>query len=114
MPCHDCTRAHQPSGYFREKVSAAAFLVVATVCKIVTVVMSEILWPDSRVPPEGLAGLLLCVLGGALYKQPPERPAVTESLVSLRDLEMQNGERDTDMLLATEPPHDSHTKRLGR
>eukprot|EP01065_Artemidia_motanka_P033399 TRINITY_DN40396_c0_g1_i1.p1 TRINITY_DN40396_c0_g1~~TRINITY_DN40396_c0_g1_i1.p1 ORF type:complete len:421 (+),score=112.59 TRINITY_DN40396_c0_g1_i1:53-1264(+) len=57
----------------RGLTSAATFLIVATVCKVVTIVLSIAIWKQVG-SLFGIGGLLTCIIGGALYQESPMRP----------------------------------------
>mmetsp|Transcript_12471 Transcript_12471/g.29431 ORF Transcript_12471/g.29431 Transcript_12471/m.29431 type:complete len:334 (+) Transcript_12471:359-1360(+) len=61
------------SGWWcRSKVSAASFTLIGVINKCLTVLVNLLIW-DQHASPEGVASLLLCLVGGAMYKQAPMR-----------------------------------------
>ncbi|KAG5177489.1 hypothetical protein JKP88DRAFT_332652 [Tribonema minus] len=56
----------------RGRVSATTFTLVGVINKVLTVLLNVVIW-DKHASPVGLAFLLLCLGGGALYKQAPMR-----------------------------------------
>ena len=61
------------SGWWcRAKVSAASYTLIGVINKCLTVLVNTFIW-DQHAPPEGIACLCLCLLGGVAYKQAPMR-----------------------------------------
>ena len=60
----------------RGKVSATSFTVIGVMNKCLTVLLNLIVW-DQHAPPGGIICLLVCLLGGSLYRQAPMRKTKT-------------------------------------
>ena len=58
---------------FRSMVSATTFTLAGIMCKVATVLMSQILF-ENKASLQGVACLGLCVGGATLYKPSPDRP----------------------------------------
>ena len=56
----------------RGKVSATSFTIIGVMNKCLTILLNLVVW-DQHAPPGGIAALLLCLIGGALYRQAPMR-----------------------------------------
>ena len=103
---------------FRSVVTATTFTVLGVLNKIGTLLISALMWsPDQSVLR--VAGLLMCLGGGAFYQQAPRREACTEehattehetvALVEDPDCidEQSNTERETEAAVKT--TDDEHT-----
>ena len=55
-------------------ITATAYTVVGVVNKMITVLCNVLIW-DQHASGAGIASLLICLVGGALYQQAPLRPA---------------------------------------
>jgi GDP-mannose transporter len=60
----------------RESVSATMFTVVGIMCKLGSVAINYVIW-ENHANPAGISFLLLCLLCGSLYRQPPKRSEAT-------------------------------------
>jgi hypothetical protein len=60
------------SWWCRDKVSATSFTIVGVMNKCLTILMNYMVW-DNHAKPAGIACLLLCLVGGSVYKQAPMR-----------------------------------------
>lgn len=61
------------SGWWcRGKVSATSFTLIGVINKCLTILLNLLIW-DQHAKPAGIASLLLCLVGGAVYKQAPMR-----------------------------------------
>ncbi|CAN0326281.1 unnamed protein product, partial [Phaeothamnion confervicola] len=56
----------------RGLVSATSYTVIGVANKMLTIMLNVLVW-DKHASPAGLAYLLVCLCGGALYKQAPMR-----------------------------------------
>ena len=56
----------------RNLMSAGGFTLVGVVNKMVTVLINTLMW-DKHASMVGTGFLMLCIVGGALYKEPPMR-----------------------------------------
>jgi GDP-mannose transporter len=54
----------------RSVVTAAAFTLVGTLNKILTILLNIVIW-DKHASLEGTLGLFVCLIGGSLYQQAP-------------------------------------------
>lgn len=55
-------------------ITATAYTVVGVINKMLTVVVNVLIW-EQHASPAGLLSLGICLLGGSLFKQSPERKA---------------------------------------
>jgi GDP-mannose transporter len=61
------------SGWWcRGKVSATTYTLIGVINKCLTILLNLVIW-DKHAPPGGIASLLLCLVGGAIYQQAPMR-----------------------------------------
>lgn len=58
----------------RNLVSATTFTVVGIMCKLSTVIINCMLW-EQHANTSGISFLVVCLLAGTFYKQPPKRKA---------------------------------------
>lgn len=56
----------------RDKVSATTFTLVGVINKCLTIMLNFVIW-DQHAKPGGVLCLLLCLVGGTLYRQAPLR-----------------------------------------
>lgn len=70
MGCVAGTGIGYSSWWCRDKVSATSFTIVGVMNKCLTIVLNFMVW-DNHARPAGIACLLLCLLGGSVYKQAP-------------------------------------------
>jgi GDP-mannose transporter len=59
----------------RDRVSATSFTLIGVLNKCLTVLLNLLIW-DNHAGPGGIACLLLCLVGGAVYQQAPMRKDV--------------------------------------
>ena len=73
------------SGFLCQRlVSATSYTVLGVTNKALTVMVSQLAWPR-HASPRGVAALVLCLIGGALYRQSPLRTTPSaEELATLR------------------------------
>lgn len=60
------------SWWCRGKVSATSFTVIGVMNKCLTILLNLVVW-EYHAAPGGILCLLLCLIGGALYRQAPMR-----------------------------------------
>lgn len=53
-------------------MSATSFTIIGVMNKCLTILLNLVVW-DQHAPPRGILSLLLCLAGGALYRQAPMR-----------------------------------------
>ena len=56
----------------RGKVSATSFTIIGVMNKCLTILLNLVVW-DQHAPSGGIVSLILCLIGGALYRQAPMR-----------------------------------------
>lgn len=56
----------------RDKVSATSYTIIGVMNKCLTVLVNLLIW-DNHASPEGIGCLLICLIGGSLYRQAPLR-----------------------------------------
>ena len=62
---------------FRSVVSATTFTLAGIMCKVATVIMSQIFF-DAKASMQGVACLFVCVAGATMYKPSPDRKSAAE------------------------------------
>ena len=60
------------SWWCRGKVSATSFTVIGVMNKCLTILLNLVVW-EYHAPPGGILCLLLCLIGGTMYRQAPMR-----------------------------------------
>ena len=60
------------SWWCRDQVSATSFTLIGVMNKCLTVLLNLLIW-DQHAPPGGIVSLVLCLVGGAIYRQAPLR-----------------------------------------
>lgn len=72
MGCIAGTGIGYSSWWCRDKVSATSFTIVGVMNKCLTIMLNYMVW-DNHARPAGIACLMLCLVGGSVYKQAPMR-----------------------------------------
>jgi GDP-mannose transporter len=72
------------SWWCRDKVSATSFTLIGVMNKCLTILLNVMVW-DKHAPPGGIASLVFCLVGGAIYQQSPMRAAQPPSTPKLED-----------------------------
>jgi hypothetical protein len=72
LGCAAGTGIGYSSWWCRDKVSATSFTIVGVMNKCLTILLNYMVW-DNHARPAGIACLLLCLVGGSVYKQAPMR-----------------------------------------
>jgi drug/metabolite transporter (DMT)-like permease len=78
------------SWWCRDKVSATSFTLIGVLNKCMTVLFNLLIW-DNHASPLGILSLVVCLLGGLLYRQAPMksslpiRPAARHEIASRDD-----------------------------
>ena len=107
----------------RGTVSATSFSLIGVMNKCLTILLNILVW-DQHATPFGTASLLLCLVGGSLYRQAPMRASKVQSLAKQSVASANasvfdnNGDESQDLeksLLSNEeeeaPPTESSSKR---
>jgi len=83
------------SGWWcRHKVSATSYTLIGVINKCFTVIVNLMIW-DKHASPAGIAGLFLCLVGGAFYKQAPMRKSDGDIIMKAQ-AEKDMGQSDSD------------------
>jgi drug/metabolite transporter (DMT)-like permease len=91
----------------RDKISATSFTLVGVINKDLTVSLNLMIW-DQHAPMGGLLSLLICLVGGAVYKQAPMR----EDFVKQEDIHTEDDENtDLEKFLRDEDKPETETGR---
>ena len=72
MGCAAGTGIGYSAWWCRDKVSATSFTIIGVMNKCLTILLNYLVW-DNHAKPAGIACLLLCLVGGSIYKQAPMR-----------------------------------------
>jgi hypothetical protein len=83
LGCVTGTGIGYSSWWCRDKVSATSFTLIGVMNKCLTILINLMMW-DQHAPPGGILALVLCLIGGSLYRQAPMRA------VSLSNKEVAN------------------------
>jgi hypothetical protein len=83
LGCVTGTGIGYSSWWCRDKVSATSFTLIGVMNKCLTILINLMMW-DQHAPPGGILALVLCLIGGSLYRQAPMRE------VSLSNKEVAN------------------------
>ena len=73
------------SWWCRGKVSATSFTIIGVMNKCLTILLNLVVW-EYHAPPGGILCLLLCLIGGAVYRQAPMRKEKTQSMPDSDDV----------------------------
>jgi hypothetical protein len=72
LGCVTGTGIGYSSWWCRDKVSATSFTLIGVMNKCLTILINLMIW-DQHAPPGGILALVLCLVGGSLYRQAPMR-----------------------------------------
>ena len=105
LGCATGTGIGYSSWWCRDKVSATSFTLIGVMNKCLTVLINLAIW-DQHAPIGGIMSLLLCLVGGFIYRQAPMRGETPSKLVARQadevwesDLSMDDrDEEETELL----------------
>lgn len=84
------------SWWCRGVVSATSFTLIGVINKCLTVLINFFIW-DQHAAPGGILSLLLCLVGGTMYRQAPLRSDAATTLIDKPSSEDTSVESDSDL-----------------